>query len=231
MGNIIEIPDWCKRVNIDVGTSVSAPYSEYWLSNDSELAVFAFEPNVFNYHSVIHGPGPITINGKTHVAHNPPGRLNSSRIGKSFFIENIALGNEDREIDFFCTSGDSGTSSMYEPNEMNVLDVTKVQMKKLSSFFKEFPWEKIPFISLLKIDAQGADFDIVKGCESFLKDRVATLIVETTVDDHYKIKVDQNAFKDYIMKQGFVMKSWDTDGSFFNEKFEDESKTIDFMPR
>lgn len=231
----IDIPDWCERVNIDVGTSINAPYSEYWLQRNPKMVVFAFEPNIYNYYSVLNGRKPFTYNNNFFNVHETGGRwynLNTERIkSKNFKIYNCALYNDEtKNVKFYCTGNDSGTSSLYEPNDMKIFDITDVLAMRLSVFFDLFPWEKIPHIDLLKIDAQGADFEIIKGCGNYLKERVATLIVETTTENQYKINENTEVFFQYIIDQGFECEQWTNDGMFYNKKFADLAINIDHKP-
>jgi FkbM family methyltransferase len=219
----IKVPDWAKKVNIDVGTSYNAPYSEYWLNKDKELIVFAFEPNIYNYKGLINNN--ILKNNHKYL-------LDKKRVNKSFFIFNCALSDKNlNSTPFYCTKEDPGTSSLYKPKNMSILKQTKVPCIKLSEFFNRFPWEQIPYINLLKIDAQGEDFNIVKGCENYLSEKVVCLIVETSTHDQY-FNTNNNSidFKKYIENQNFICEAWKGDGVFYNKKFKDLAKNIDHRP-
>ena len=41
----LNLPSWCDKIKIDVGTSHNAPISQQWLSENDNVIVFAFEPN------------------------------------------------------------------------------------------------------------------------------------------------------------------------------------------
>lgn len=57
---------------------------------------------------------------------------------------------------------------MYKPVDPilgEVLDVVPVEVTTLKHFFDRFPWDRFPHIEYLKVDAQGADLDILKGAK------------------------------------------------------------------
>ncbi len=204
----INLPNWCKRVSIDVGTSINAPNSEYWLNLDNEMCVFAFEPNPFNVKHLWSGD-------KIWPIHLDPKKIN-----KSFFIVECALSKgEPRFSDFYCTSDDSGTSSMFKPSYFDVKQVVQVPTISLQDFFDLFPWETIEFIEHLKIDAQSADFDIVQGAGNYLKENVLYLSVETNTGNQYLNQERPEEMKRYIESLGFICDHWGQNGRFLNTKF------------
>ena len=204
----IKLPNWCNKVSIDVGTSINAPNSEYWINSDDELCVFAFEPNPFNIEHLKKGD-------KIWPIHLDPQKIN-----KSFFLIECALSKgEPRVSNFYCTDSDSGTSSMFKPSYFGVREVVQVPVISLKSFFDLFPWEKISFIEHLKIDAQSADFDIVIGAENYLKEKVLYLSVETNTGNQYLNSETPELMKEYIESQGFYCEHWGQNGRFLNTKF------------
>jgi FkbM family methyltransferase len=213
----IKLPDWCKRVSIDVGTSINAPNSEHWLSTDSELCVFAFEPNPFNVNHLKSGE-------KIWPIH-----LNPQRIGNSFFIVECALSKgEPRFSEFYCTEGDSGTSSMFKPSYFNVKELVKVPTISLKDFFDFFDWEKVEYIEHLKIDAQSSDFDIVQGSGSYLNERVLYLTVESTTNTQYLNQENPEKMKEYIENLGFYCDHWGQNGRFLNTNFKNLWNNIEY---
>lgn len=219
----INVPNKFTRVKIDVGTSINAPYSENWLDEEDDLCVFAFEPNPYNIDFLKNK------NNKVWKVH-----LDKERIDNTFFLIECALSNQEPSyMDFYCTDGDSGTSSLFEPNYFSIKDVVKVPVIKLKHFFDLFPWDQIPYIEHLKIDAQSSDFNIVIGAEEYLKDKIMFLTLEIGTADQYK---NDNAFteselRSYIEECGFVCFQWGVDGngSFYNKKFEDKLEEINFV--
>ncbi len=216
--NRIKIPVWAKKVKIDVGTSLNAPNSEYWLNDDPELCVFGFEPNIYNIQKLYSGQ------------HQWPLKFTSSKIGKSFFCINCALSNVIREdVDFYCTDDvNSGTSSLFKPKQHVIKSIEKVTVIRLSDFFDIFPWDVIPHIDQVKIDAQSADFDIVKGMGDYLSDRVVYLDVEATTGNQYYNQEDGHEFKNYIESRGFECLEWSMNGRFRNLKYQNSFNDIKY---
>lgn len=214
---LIKLPEWCKKVSIDVGTSINAPNSEYWINSDPEICVLAFEPNPFNIEHLSTGV-------KVWPIHLDPKKIN-----QSFFLFDCALSEgEPRFSEFYCTSVDSGTSSMFKPSWFDVKSVVTVPVISLSDFFEFFPWNKIEFIEHLKIDAQSADFDIVKGAGDYLKERVLYLSVETCTGGQYLKEEDPQGMKQYIESCGFYCEHWNQNGRFWNTKFKNLWDKIEY---
>jgi hypothetical protein len=220
---VINIPNKFTRVKIDVGTSINAPHSENWLDGEDNLCVFAFEPNPFNNEFIKNGTEKIW-----------PIHLDKKRINDTFFLIECALSNQDPSyLDFYCTDGDSGTSSLFEPNYFGVKKVVKVPTITLKDFFDLFPWEKIPFIEHLKIDAQSSDYNIIVGAGNYLKNNIMFLTIEITTKDQYKNinQPNENELKSYIESCGFECFQWglNGNGSFYNKKFKDKLERINFV--
>jgi hypothetical protein len=215
----IKIPTWAKRVKLDVGTSLNAPNSQKWLDVDSELCVFGFEPNIYNLQILHTG------------MHRWPIKLDLDRINKSFFYINCALSNiVEENVDFYCTDSENpGTSSLYKPKIANVDTITKVSVIKLSDFFDLFPWETIPYIDQVKIDAQSADFNIVIGMDRYLSEKIVYLDVETTTNGQYENNETPNDLKQYIESQGFECLEWGINARFRNRKFSNIYNKVNYI--
>ena len=57
---------------------------------------------------------------------------------------------------------------------------------------------------LLKIDAQGAELDVLKGAETVLED-VAYIVAECSLFDFYDNGIDVSDVIDYLKTRGFVL--------------------------
>jgi hypothetical protein len=215
----IKIPTWAKRVKLDIGTSLNAPNSQQWLSEDDELCVFGFEPNIYNLQILNTG------------IHSWPIKLDLEKINKSFFYVNCALSDITEEnVDFYCTDNENpGTSSLYKPKAHNIDSITKVSVIKLSDFFDLFPWENIPYIDQVKIDAQSSDFNIVRGMENYLSERVVYLDVETNTNGQYENHETPDMLKTYIESQGFECLEWGVNARFRNRKFSEIYHKINYI--
>lgn len=192
-GKII-VPRQLRRVKIDVGLSVNAPQSQIWLENDSELMVIGFEP----------------LKSNIDVIRNESSRweikLDSDSIGQRIFILPTALSDihDPNGLDFYVTKGDPGCSSLLKPKNFEILLVEKVPVWTLNDFFQFFPFDRIPIIDHLKIDAQGSDLRILEGCSKFL-DRIFCITVEIDIDEYEGSTNSENSIKSYLGKFGFQL--------------------------
>lgn len=214
----IQIPNWVKRVKLDVGTSLNAPNSEKWLSEDNELCVFGFEPNKFNIEVLYEGQNFWPLH------------IKKERLDFSFFCINCALSDFNSESEpFYCTDGiNPGTSSLFKPRGMALKEITKVPVMRLESFFDLFPWDIVPYIDQVKIDAQSGDYNIVKGMGKYLSEKVVYLDVETTTGNGYENNENPSELRQFIESNGFVCVSWDTNATFLNTKFEHLKNNIKY---
>lgn len=206
--NFIFVPDWAKKVKIDIGLSYNAPHSEFWTENDPEVCVFGFEPNIYNIEHLYTG---IKIN---------PNQLNPEKIGKSFFLTNCAVSNyfSDSET-FYCTKEDPGTSSLFIPKYLEVKKITKVPVITLEVFFDLFPWHKFDYIEHLKIDTQSSDFNVIIGAGKYLKEKILYIDVETTTNGHYLTEESPEKLRSYLESQGFECLVWGENATFYNTRF------------
>jgi FkbM family methyltransferase len=210
----IKIPEWVKKVKLDIGTSLSAPNSELWLQRETELLVFGFEPNIYNIKTI--------YDGQDFWPHH----IEKERIDNTFFVINCALSDKNSDSEkFYCTgNNNSGTSSLFEPKSFEIVDIIDVPVITLNDFFDCFPWEKIPFIDQIKIDAQSSDFNIIKGMDKYMKDRVVYVDVETSTNGQYYSEENPSELKNYMENNGFQCLSWGLNATFVNNKFKDKFK-------
>lgn len=194
-----------KRVRLDVGLAWNAPNSQYWFSKDSgnNLLVFGFEPNPFSLSKIIAGK-------HTESEYRSYKILESKRVFDSWFPVNAALSNDGPKVSkFYISVGDGGSSSLYPVNPASGLQVEReisVVAFPLKKFLDVFPFEHIPFIELLKIDAQGHDLRILQGVgEEYLKDRIACVAPEADGTSAQYIGDTHSAddIEKYLGKLGF----------------------------
>ena len=205
--NKIVLPDWCKRVKIDIGLSENAPQSEKWLRKDSELIVFGFEPVRSNYQTIKSGTSRF------------PTKLNPDRIGKSFFLIETALGDVDSEmiVDFHVTNGDPGCSSILEPISYKTNRVEKVRLNSLNSFLDYFDFSKKPsVISYVKTDCQGYDIKVLNGAKKYL-DKIAC----------YTCEIDTNNYK--FDDENSIQKFTEIFNKFNFELYQPKHKIFNFI--
>lgn len=173
-GDLIDLPEWCKRIKIDCGLSYSAPLSAKWLEDDQDLIVFGFEPV----------RSSIRILKKGRRLKTSSNYVRKIDIGKRFFLIEAALGETNRKDTIYVTKEDVGCSSLLEPTSFEVANVEEISVITLDSFLSYFPFKKIPYIEHLKTDCQGTDFEVLLGGRvSLSKIAAVTCEVETA---HYK---------------------------------------------
>lgn len=218
--NKIKVPKEFDRVLIDIGTSYNAPHCQVWTEETEDVCVFGFEPNPFNIRCIKSGRW---INSYWQN----PIQLNTDTLGKKVFLIESALSNcNPSYLDFYCAKEDPGTSSLYKPTYISVDEKVKVPVISLKDFFDAFPWEQIPFIEHIKIDAQSSDFNIVKGMGDYLN-KVLYLTVECNTIDDNNINQYENPeenptkMKEYIESFEFECKRWDNNGIFYNKNMRD----------
>lgn len=203
-----KIPLNKNRIKIDIGLSYNAPHTQIWFENDNkndDLYIIGFEPNPYNVKNI----------------------LNKYIDDNQFCLINIALSNvkEMKEMDFYCTKKDPGTSSLYCPNNYlndEIKEIIKVPVYSLKHFFDIFDWNRFPYIEYIKIDAQGSDLDILIGAEDYLKNRVVYITAEP---EYYQYdNSEHNNFdniKKYLESQNFILINHPNtiDPTFINNKF------------
>jgi hypothetical protein len=216
-----KIPLNKRRIKIDIGLSYNAPHTQLWFENDNindDLYVFGFEPNIFNYETIINKN---IIKKHKYVIENKYIDI------EHFCVINAALGNTDeiKEVDFYCTDNDPGTSSLYHPNNNlndKIKTITKISLYSLKHFFDIFDWNRFPYIEYLKIDAQGSDFDILIGAGDYLKDRVIYITAEPECNQYDNSSHNNfHNIKNYLENQNFIYINHPNtiDPTFINKNF------------
>lgn len=200
-----KIPDYAKRIKIDIGTSCNAPHSENWTNNDLDCFVIAFEPNTYNIQDIYDEAGK-----------QWPVWLKKEKIEKRFYCFNCALSNEEGEVDFYCTLEDGGTSSLFKPKFATIKDVIKIQKIRLDTFFQYFDWNRFPVIDQVKIDAQSADFSILNGIGDFFE-KIAYIDIETHTNNQYENEENPQEIKNFLESKNFECLNFGINATFINK--------------
>jgi len=105
------------------------------------------------------------------------------------YVIPVALGKERCEsMKFYVTDGYGGNSSFFPPSELEnrfaVKEIINVPVYPLSEFFELLP-DTLPYVDFIKIDAQGADLDILKGAGDWLTKKVVFVTAEAEVGPYY----------------------------------------------
>jgi hypothetical protein len=219
------LPKKYKYIMIDIGLSFNAPQSQIWLEICDSSLILAFEPAKTNWHQIsTKCPAIPNWFGLEVIPHNHPIRQQSNLPvywKKRFFPFHIALGNTNQKSAiFYETFQDSGCSSIYEPIEFSHTTY-ETPIVKLENFLNFFPFEDYPFIDYIKIDAQGADLDILKGMGNYLSERVICVTAEPEDNQYRGTCNSQNHIQNFMKSQGFkrIKNRRLEDPSWVNEKF------------
>ena len=199
----LSIPEYAVSVKIDVGLSVNAPQSSIWLKRDCGLFVFGFEPLLDNIERIKTGDSEW------------PENLSPELVGKRIVIVPCALSSKTDlgGRDFFVTKNDPGCSSLLAPISMEVLKVVRVPVITLDSFLNLFPFDRFPIIEHLKIDVQGADFEVIKGAEAHL-DKIMFVTLEIDTFHYIGTTQSEGEIKKHMKARGFVLISNSLFGRF-----------------
>jgi FkbM family methyltransferase len=116
-------------------------------------------------------------------------------------VFNFAFSNKDSITKLFSYK-ESGQNSLYPIKNKNKKNFFKVNTRKISTFMKK---NKIKKIDLLKIDTQGSELDIIKGCGNYLK-KILIIEIELIFNDIYN-KNTISEIEKILSKFGFI--TWD----------------------
>jgi len=222
-----------KRIKIDIGLGEYNVNSLYWLCNDNNLLVIGFDPNPKCIKNALYHTNNMTPLSECmgHAIHTRLDKTNiveqKNKLNNHFSVIPIALNNVAHPTNMllYKMQNDAGTSSLYEPIDKNlgpVSEVVDVPVYSLKHFFDLFPWDKFEYIEYIKIDAQGADLNIIKSAGDYLKERVVYITAEPENKQYKDIEnnVVEN-FTTYLESQNFirVYNKNTADPTYINKKF------------
>ena len=120
--------------------------------------------------------------------------LNKIRDKKNIFFSNFGLGNINEEKEFYYYYG-SFLHRTEEPKFNNFHQSKKTKIKRLYDYVNE---NNIDHIDFLKIDTEGFDFEVLKGCGDFINN-IKYIEFENFINFYDNKKIDDifNYFKDW----------------------------------
>lgn len=203
-----DIPDNCTHVKLDIGLSFNAPQSQAWLSKETNLMVFGFEPN-------------------PELTKPLQQKFTNTR---QFQLIPVALSNvaKEEEMNFYINSNDCGTSSLFKHDEQQlgpIKNEVSVPVVSLKMFFDEFPWDRFEYIDYIKIDAQGSDFNILKSAGNYLSEKVVFVTAEPDGFQYFGAhECNTKNITSYMESQNFVRINHPNtnDPTFVNKVFSDK---------
>lgn len=106
---------------------------------------------------------------------------------ENFYFNNLAVFSESKELDFFYfTNSNNGLSSVYRNQkwvDMGLpMETGKVQAITLDDYFIDSDCK----IDFLKIDVEGADFEVLKGADNLLNTQ-SIKFIQVEHSDHIKL--------------------------------------------
>jgi len=186
----IKIPDWVKRVKIDVGLSVNAPQACIWLDEDPELFVIGVEPSRSNLMGLL----------KPESSWQP--KLNPVLLDERIIILPYAISSLPNfssvafhEIESLPGISNCGMSSLKRLVDPTLIRrISRVQTLQLATIISSIFMDTHYFIDHVKTDCQGADYNVLVSAQDLLK-RVVFYTFELDCSTAYV--GSENRFQDY----------------------------------
>ena len=116
---------------------------------------------------------------------------------------NEFLSDKDKEVRDFYFAGEGSSLFKGQPQWNKNVSI-KVQTKTLSTVIEENNIDMNGY-DFLNIDAEGAEFDVLKGFEKYL-DHINVIDLETSYDDRHLSGADHNTIVKWLSKRGFELK-------------------------
>ena len=116
---------------------------------------------------------------------------------------NEFLSDKDKEVRIFYFAGEGSSVYKGQPQWNKNVSI-KVQTKTLSTVIEENKIDMNGY-DFLNIDAEGAEFDVLKGFEKYL-DYINVIDLETSYDDRHRSGADHNTIVQWLSERGFELK-------------------------
>jgi len=185
---MIAFPPSVERVWIDVGAHKDAMYTFPHLKKNEDLGVIAFEPMYdkwgelfFNKHSprLFPIPAAVSLENGLITFRRAATDMCSSIKGIEKGAEKIKWPGGCRDTAFEFT----------------------VATLRLDTILEKIPFDTIEF---LKVDAQGADFEVVESAGKHLR-RIKSFVVEVQIEPLYADAKTEADYKEYFENRGFEL--------------------------
>ena len=222
-GGILPIPDKATQIKIDIGLSVAAPNSAFWLERLPGRVVFGFEPNPENINELLIND-LWKRNPKYHY-------LNLKYLGRYFFLFNAAIDDCPPTLKtFYMTRDDPGTSSLFSPTDFKIKKKILVPCFRLANFLKFIPWDRFNYIEHIKIDTQGNDLRVLKSAGEYLPKKIVFVTAECTAKGYTYSHTEKELDK-FMKEKGFVfLKDTFRGGNktYLNNRYKRLLKVLDY---
>ena len=188
-GNQIVLPDWVKRVKIDVGLSYSASNSIHWIREDPHLMVFGFEP----------------LLESCDILRNWISKQEDrDKLQSQLIILPAALGQQSGRAQLHITADDTASSSLLAPREMEERESITVPVFPLRDLMVSLPWGRIQRVDYLKLDCQGLDLQILQSTGEAWLEKIAIITAEAEDDQYLDSANGLFDLVNYMKSNGFI---------------------------
>ena len=125
----------------------------------------------------------------------------------NIFFFNIALGEKSKKKIFYITNR-KDSSSFLKFNKNNVknsdYNINQERVVEIKALDEVIQFAKLVPPILLKIDVQGYELDVLKGCSNLLK-KTTYIIVEVSENEIYQDQPMANEIIEYLNKQNYII--------------------------
>lgn len=164
-------------VVVDIGANIGA-FSILAAKKASDGRVFAYEPNKGNYSLLLKNKALNNLN--------------------NLFIANLAIARKKGRINLFISKLNYAAHSIYETESKNSTKVYSITLKDI------FAMNNFKKINYLKIDAEGAEYDILLNTPSEVIRKVDKIVLE--YHDYLNHNHTCNDLEKYLKRNGFKVK-------------------------
>ena len=119
-----------------------------------------------------------------------------------------AVGGTEREISIQLKSSSPGGTTIYRDDDKKADHQTNQTRVKVVAFGEWLAEASTPF-DLLKLDCEGAEWEIVRECGHIIGERFGMVVAEVHDDPDPGTKCAVDAFPKLMEKQGFSTLRWD----------------------
>lgn len=191
LGKIL-VPDFVTSIKIDIGLSGNAPQSKVWIEANPNTLIFGFEPLSMNIKMI------------SEATSTWPIKLNPRDIGRNIFIIPVALSSKTlgHKMKMKITDKDSGSSSLLDSTNLLQSTWEYVPVFKLDDFLDFIDLERFEFIEYVKIDAQGMDFEVIRGAIKYL-DKICFITAELDLN-YFGTKNSSLKLNYFMTLRGFL---------------------------
>jgi FkbM family methyltransferase len=232
---VIDTPDQCVKLCIDVGLSETAPNSGTWFANDPHRCVIGIEPLEYCWERLRgkHDEGKDYTVGypavridpcEVHIANKKIIDIPNRFYGLQCAVDNILFPQEKT----FYHMVNEGGSSLLKPSDKHdseIKKLEKVQCVSLKDILDHVDWKKFKVIEHLKIDCEGHDLEVIKSAEKYL-DRIVFITFEMSQHNkgHWEGHYDFEEANHYMQHKGFNPVRYDHgDIVYINRKLSEDA--------